>query len=361
MKRVQSLLTLTLSFLLVIPSASAVENGTNATGFEFVVPIKTRYDIPTWISCSGVLIAPSIVATAGHCVIDSKGFVTNLVYVGEPGSSMDSVKNEDIVTSIVLSNGYKSVGAQVPADDIVLLVLGNPKTFKGPIRLASEAEVQALKSTNGYLRVYGYGDISDSGDKATYPLSTAGYFSPTAIFGQPDSAAIERLNQNICKGDSGGPVLSVSATEVIVVGIITGGVSSGLNSGKSCSRNNMALFTVVSRYANLAFSAAVYQMKTMQTQIDKIKTESATDLQSARSAATTELELTKEFAASAVKATEDANDEKLLELFTQIEDLKDEIMQLQAKLPKTITCLKGKATKKVTAVSPRCPAGYKKK
>jgi hypothetical protein len=27
----------------------------------------------------------------------------------------------------------------------------------------------------------------------------------------------------------------------------------------------------------------------------------------------------------------------------------------------TITCVKGKMTKKVTAVSPKCPAGYKKK
>ena len=28
---------------------------------------------------------------------------------------------------------------------------------------------------------------------------------------------------------------------------------------------------------------------------------------------------------------------------------------------KTITCIKGKITKKVTAVNPKCPAGYKKK
>jgi len=27
----------------------------------------------------------------------------------------------------------------------------------------------------------------------------------------------------------------------------------------------------------------------------------------------------------------------------------------------TITCIKGKVSKKVTAVSPKCPAGYKKK
>jgi hypothetical protein len=32
-----------------------------------------------------------------------------------------------------------------------------------------------------------------------------------------------------------------------------------------------------------------------------------------------------------------------------------------AKKKSTITCAKGKTTKKVTAVSPKCPSGYKKK
>jgi hypothetical protein len=32
-----------------------------------------------------------------------------------------------------------------------------------------------------------------------------------------------------------------------------------------------------------------------------------------------------------------------------------------AKKASTITCVKGKITKKVTAVSPKCPQGYKKK
>ena len=32
-----------------------------------------------------------------------------------------------------------------------------------------------------------------------------------------------------------------------------------------------------------------------------------------------------------------------------------------AKKQTTITCIKGKLTKKVTALKPKCPAGYKKK
>jgi hypothetical protein len=36
-------------------------------------------------------------------------------------------------------------------------------------------------------------------------------------------------------------------------------------------------------------------------------------------------------------------------------------MTKKSKAPQTITCVKGKLSKKVTAVSPKCPAGYKKK
>ena len=45
----------------------------------------------------------------------------------------------------------------------------------------------------------------------------------------------------------------------------------------------------------------------------------------------------------------------------QIEILNVQIEELNAKLPKTITCVKGALTKKVTAVKPKCPAGYKLK
>jgi hypothetical protein len=35
--------------------------------------------------------------------------------------------------------------------------------------------------------------------------------------------------------------------------------------------------------------------------------------------------------------------------------------KIKAIKSQTITCVKGKVTKKVTAVKPKCPAGYKKK
>ena len=48
----------------------------------------------------------------------------------------------------------------------------------------------------------------------------------------------------------------------------------------------------------------------------------------------------------------------------EIEEFSNSIYQLNVmlkKATKTITCIRGKTTKKVTGLAPKCPAGYKKK
>lgn len=71
--------------------AQAVENGVDATGSQFVVPIKVGLSSGLTGSCSGALISPYIVVTAGHCVLDTTGLVTTKVYVGLAGSSLQSI------------------------------------------------------------------------------------------------------------------------------------------------------------------------------------------------------------------------------------------------------------------------------
>jgi len=52
---------------------------------------------------------------------------------------------------------------------------------------------------------------------------------------------------------------------------------------------------------------------------------------------------------------------KVEELEIVIQNLQNEIKVLTAKLTVTINCIKGKTTKKVTGVDPKCPSGFKKK
>jgi uncharacterized coiled-coil protein SlyX len=53
--------------------------------------------------------------------------------------------------------------------------------------------------------------------------------------------------------------------------------------------------------------------------------------------------------------------QKVEELEIIIQNLQNEIRVLTARLTVTINCVKGKTTKKVTGIDPKCPAGYKKK
>jgi membrane protein involved in colicin uptake len=66
-----------------------------------------------------------------------------------------------------------------------------------------------------------------------------------------------------------------------------------------------------------------------------------------------------EFKVALVKAQEEANTKAKADAEAK---LKAEAAAKAASSKKvTITCVKGKLTKKVTNVSPKCPTGYKKK
>ncbi len=341
---------LTLLFLSIsLPFVNAIENGKDASGSSYVVPIKTQYSSTNMTQCSGVLIAASIVATAGHCVLNSDGLMTTKVYVGDPGSSLDSVTLSDVVSSVQITPSFKNgAGNTVGVDDIVFLVLGKPKTFSGVIRLASEAEVQALKSKSSPLKLFGYGSINDAGDTPKYPYSTEGTFSSTPVASQPDSAVVQPITNPICKGDSGGPVLSVSATEVLVVGVITGG-----DLRKNCA-STYAIFTLVSRYSNLAFASAVTQMTNLEAQVKRATEDSNQGLRSAEASFNARYDALQK----ASQEQQNTDQQNIDELNARVEELEAQVEKLQSQLPKTIICVKGKIMKRVTAVKAKCPSGY---
>ncbi len=332
-----------------IPAAVAIENGKDASGSAFVVPIKTQYSSTNMTQCSGVLVAATIVATAGHCVLNADGLMTNKVYVGDPGSTLDSITSADLVSSVQITPSFKNgVGNTVGVDDIVFLVLGKPKSFNILVRLASEAEVQSLKSKSAPLKLFGYGAINDAGETPKYPFSTEGSFSSTPVASQPDSAVVKPLTNPICKGDSGGPVLSISATEILVVGVITGG-----DLRKNCG-STYAIFTLVSRYTNLAFASAVTQITNLEAQVKKATEDANQGLRSLESTFNNRYEALQKSS----QEQQEIDQTNIDELNARIEELEAQIQKLQDQLPKTITCVKGKVAKKVTAVKPKCPSGY---
>ena len=321
--------------------AQAVENGEDATGSSFVVPISWELGNGKWGGCSGTLIAPSIVVTAGHCVLDANGLLTKNVYVGKAGSSISSITREDIIAAVQITSTFQNASdGKVGDDDLAFLTLSRPQTQRVPIILASEKQVTEFKSKAIALKTFGYGDYSNSAtDTVTFPKSFTGSFSSVnSVYS--NSAYMISTSGTSCTGDSGAPILNVTATQVTLVGILTGSTR-GPNDRcgqKSNDGNYYNLFTLVGRYANLAFSAATSVLNSQ---------EQALSLQSAQIA-----DLETQLSEAITSSTDFSN---------QLDEAKAAIAELKKQIPKTITCVKGKLTKKVSALDPKCPAGYKTK
>jgi hypothetical protein len=171
----------------------------------------------------------------------------------------------------------------------------------------------------------------------TTPKSLEGNFSNFNSI-VTNSAYMTSTKANSCKGDSGAPVLNITATQVTIVGIITGGSGSIKCSKKSADGTSLTLFVLIGRYASLAFSAAI---DVMDSQSEKISSERETI----------------SFLIEKLDNAKISNSQ----VQSQLDEANAAIAELNKKLPQVITCIKGKVTKKVTASNPKCPAGYKKK
>ena len=394
-------------------SAGAIENGSDATGISFVVPITMEMSPGKFGGCSGALIAPQIVITAAHCAVDSTGLVNKKIYVGDPGSRSDSINTSDIVKEVKMTSSYQS-GTYVTTDDIAFLILNKPKYLDTKVELASEAEILALNIAKAPLKIFGYGATSNS-DQASYqsPNSGLGYFSSIGDgIKQPDSAIYKPTKGNSCAGDSGGPVMSITASKVLLIGVITG---SNRQASNLCG-STQSVFTLVNRYTNLAFAISLSLLESNLIGSKAKESELSKDLQelteenkkladagfslsasfntlkelydaaviankglTAKNEETIAMANSKITEVNALNVSAWADNKKLREensalateistsqvqissLEGEIENLKAQIDELNAKMPKTITCVKGTSTKKVTAVKPKCPSGYKLK
>ena len=330
-----------------ITPALAVENGVDESGNPFVVPISSTLSATKATFCSGTLIAPSVAVTAGHCVLDDNGLVNREVFVGKAGSSFDSISSGDLVSSIEITSTYRTGGdGKIGDDDLAFLVLSKPQTMFAPIRLASESEVTSYKASGTPLKAIGYGYYSDAGtEKTTFPKSFTGTFSNLQPSFANSAFMKSTSTSNSCAGDSGAPILVSTPSTVILVGILTGGSRSVNCSKKYSDGAYYSMFTLISRYSNLAFASALTSITKLQDQL--------------KSAESKNSDLTDQVSTLTDESISAKND--LVDAQDQLTTLKAQVASLQAKLPSTIVCAKGKLTQKITAIKPKCPNGYKVK
>lgn len=365
-------LTFVIFLLLIEPVNSfGIENGKDASGNSHVVRIITQYSRTAVRSCSGGIISEYVVVTAAHCLNAESGLLSKEVWVLPAGATTkrDSLgvflKDSSwiAVDSTQITLTYQNGTDLVEDDDLAFLVLTTPMKLDIQTNIPSEDETTKLRNSNAALRLYGYGYISDSGNSSDFPSFYVARFDNSVNVSIKNSGYATSTDSTVCQGDSGGPVLSVTPTNVTVVGVITGVTLSRSCGKKQSDGKYYALFTYLSRYANLAFAASSSASKKAMEDVKRVQTEAATavyesetkliEVENAKSTIEAQLD--------SVQTELDSAKARILELEKYILVLEKQIKSFSQKNTTIITCFKGSAIKKVSGVNPKCPSGYIKK
>jgi hypothetical protein len=284
--------------------------------------------------------------------------------VGLPNSN---VKNPTGAVKVIKTfvGDYKKSKVGYSLNDFIVYVLEKDLVPMPPSKLMTidiERELVAVKSEVSH---HGYGEYRDRcapGEKApckrdpnnpnqsgselprvnkTNLASTADFTWMSADVKADLQFETVVSNNKACNGDSGGPITTMYRGDLIYLGQGMNGNGRYLyvcGAGSAQSKDNQlqsyGYFSPVYKHLDLISQAEAYVKAEAET---KAKME----------------------AEAKAKAEEEAKAKAEAEAKAKAEAEAKAKAALSKKT--TITCVKGKSSKKVTTVNPKCPAGYKKK
>jgi secreted trypsin-like serine protease len=364
--------SLALSVLLGIsvaftPNASAVFGGTLAVGDSRVLSLTNgMYSVSP--ACSGSLINTQVVVTAAHCLGNSGMKYTSEEYfpadlwVALPGSDLylDFKDTRVKVSKVLLTNGYDNTwnpekgNVITQKDDIAFLLLEKPLVAKYTIEIATESDVTQIKKNQLFITHIGYGlQKMNQSDGKPYLVNLKAYtigssrFAPHPALEANTIGSMETGDKALCGGDSGSPwYATIDGVEKLVAVTVGASGCRGPDSGR-----NGAFGTVIYPYLHL-ITSHLERLQADKLAADKLASDKAI-IDGIISDAKTQ----------AVKMLADAKieaEKMISEARIQAEKITTDAKTAGIK-KSTISCIKGKVIKKVIAVSPKCPAGYKKK
>ena len=352
----------------VLP-AHSVEFGQDATGDPNAVHIQGN--------TSGFLYSERIILTAAHVLsqlrIQPNGDTDGFVYA--PGlADKTSAKRYRIIKALIPktyinSDFTKNIQA---FDDFAIVVIDEDMPLKAKVQIATDDQMRRFAKDKSEVVMIGYGLQSGSQrnnpqDIIRAPHKMTGYlYTPEMMIEHHHQYNLRPsswktfdwgVNHNqktgsICSGDSGaGHFVEENSVRYYVGTAGNGGESSNCKADGSFRLTTggfMANFSSPNKFLDLIKSAETFVEEQKKLQVVKAE--------EARLAAELKAKQEAEAKAAELKAKQEA-EAKAAEL-----KVKEEAVAKDASTKKTtITCVKGNLTKKVSAINPKCPKGYKKK
>ena len=361
------LTSLTLVFGLILNSVSlahSVEFGQDATGDPNAVHIQGN--------TSGFLYSERIILTAAHVLNqlriqpngDTDGFVFAPGLADKSNAKRYKIIKAFIPKTFIDSDFSKNIQA---FDDFAIVVIDEDMPLKVKVKIATEDQMRRFAKDKSEVVMIGYGLQSGSQRKNPQdiiraPHKMTGYlYTPEMMVEhhrqynlRPSSWTTSDWGTNsnqktgsICSGDSGsGYFVEENSVRYYVGTAGNGGEASNCKADGTFSLTTggfMANFSSPNKFLDLIKSAETFVEEQKKAQLVKAE--------EARLAAELKAKQEAEAKAAELKAEQEAD----------LKAKQEAEAKAAATKKTTITCVKGKLTKKVTSVKPKCPVGYKKK